>query len=261
MTYQPPTVWSDQSSSQGKFTGINLPTAGARFEQVLPKGDQPFQLYSMGTPNGVKVTILLEELKELGLAADYDLYQISIMEGDQFGSDFVSLNPNSKIPALLDQSGDQPQRVFESANILLYLAEKFSALLPSDLAQKTEVLNWLFWQTGAAPFLGGGFGHFYHYAPEPMEYPINRFTMEVKRQLDLLDKELATKPYIAGNDYTIADIAIWSWYGQLVQGKLYAGSATFLAVDNYTNLKAWTEKIAQRPAVQRGLAADYKAIN
>lgn len=260
MTYQPPKVWSDASSSQGKFTGINRPTAGARFEQTLPKGDKPFQVYSMGTPNGVKVTILLEELKELGLAADYDLYHISIMDGDQFGSDFVNINPNSKIPALLDQSGTEPIRVFESANILLYLAEKFQALLPTNTAQKTEVLNWLFWQTGAAPFLGGGFGHFFHYAPEPMEYPINRFTMEVKRQLDLLDKELAKKPYIAGDDYTIADVAIWSWYGQLAQGKLYAGSAEFLDIQNYKHLNDWTERINQRPAVKRGLTAEYKSI-
>lgn len=259
-TYHPPKVWTDQAASQGKFAGINRPTAGARFDQTLPKGDKPFQLYSMGTPNGVKVTILLEELKALGLPADYDLYHINIMEGDQFGSDFVSVNPNSKIPALLDQSGDKDVRVFESSHILLYLAEKFSALLPDNPAQKTEVLNWLFWQTGAAPFLGGGFGHFYHYAPEPMEYPINRFTMEVKRQLDLLDQELAKKPYIAGDEYTIADIAIWSWYGQLTQNKLYAGSYDFLDIKTYQHLNAWTERIAARPAVQAGLAADYQSI-
>lgn len=260
--YQLPPVWTDQSSNQGAFTGLNRPTAGARFEQTLPKGDKPFQLYSLGTPNGVKVTILLEELLEAGFAtAAYDLYKISIMDGDQFGSDFVGLNPNSKIPALLDQSGNQEVRVFESAHILLYLAEKFAAFLPQDPAQKTEVLNWLFWQAGAAPFLGGGFGHFFNYAPEKLEYPINRFTMEVKRQLDLLDQELAQKAYIAGDDYTIADIAIWSWYGQLVQGKLYSGSAEFLDVTSYKYLLAWTEKIAQRPAVKRGLEASYQEIH
>lgn len=260
MTYQKPRVWSDQNSSQGTFTGINRPTAGARFEQTLPKGDKPFQLYSMGTPNGVKVTILLEELKALGLEVDYDLYKIDILSGDQFGSDFVSINPNSKIPALLDQSTSSAVRVFESSHILLYLAEKFEAFLPSHLPEKTATLNWLFWQTGAAPFLGGGFGHFYNYAPEALEYPINRFSMEAKRQLDLLDKELATKPYIAGEDYTIADMAIWSWYGQLALDKLYAGAHEFLDLPSYKYLTAWAEKIAQRPAVQAGLAADYKAL-
>ena len=258
--YQIPKVWSAADSNQGKFSGINRPTAGARFDQELPVGDQPLQVYSLGTPNGVKVTILLEELLEAGLAADYDLYKISIMDGDQFGSDFVKINPNSKIPALLDQSGPEAVRVFESANILLYLAEKFGRFLPQDPAQKTEVLNWLFWQTGAAPFVGGGFGHFFNYAPEKLEYPINRFTMEVKRQLDLLDKELAQKPYIAGQDYTIADIAIWSWYGQLIQDKIYAGAAQFLDAASYQHLQAWADKIAQRPGVQRGLAADYQAI-
>lgn len=244
--YQLPTVWQDEASNQGAFTGLNRPTAGARFEQNLPKGEQAFQLYSLGTPNGVKVTILLEELLEAGFKeAAYDLYKIAIMDGDQFGSDFVKLNPNSKIPALLDQSGTENVRVFESAHILLYLAEKFGAFLPSNPVEKVEVLNWLFWQAGAAPFLGGGFGHFFNYAPEKLEYPINRFTMEVKRQLDLLDKELAQKPYIAGNDYTIADIAIWSWYGQLVQGNLYQGSAKFLDASSYQNLVKWAEKIAK----------------
>ena len=248
MTYQLPKVWSAADSDQGKFSGINQPTAGVRFEQKLPVGKEPFQLYSLGTPNGVKVTIMLEELLAAGVTeATYDLYKISIMDGDQFGSDFVKINPNSKIPALLDQSGHKPIPVFESANILLYLAEKFGKLIPSDLAGRTEVLNWLFWQTGAAPFLGGG-------------YPINRFTMEAKRQLDLLDKELAKKAYIAGEDYSIADIAIWSWYGQLVQDKLYPGAAEFLDAASYKHLSAWAEKIAARPAVQRGLAAEYQEI-
>ncbi|MBP2621967.1 glutathione-dependent disulfide-bond oxidoreductase [Streptococcus panodentis] len=259
--YKLPKVWSAADSNQGKFSGINQPTAGARFEQKLPVGEQPFQLYSLGTPNGVKATILLEELLAAGAAeAAYDLYQISIMDGDQFGSDFVKLNPNSKIPALLDQSGAEPIRVFESAHILLYLAEKFGQFIPAGPAERAEVLNWLFWQAGAAPFLGGGFGHFFHYAPEKMEYPINRFTMEVKRQLDLLDKELAAKPYIAGQDYSIADIAIWSWYGQLAEGRLYAGSAEFLDTASYKHLQAWVDKITARPAVQRGLKAEYKAI-
>lgn len=261
MTYQLPKVWSAADSNQGKFSGINQPTAGARFEQTLPVGKETFQLYSLGTPNGVKVTIMLEELLAAGVTeATYDLYKINIMDGDQFGSDFVKINPNSKIPALLDQSFDKPITVFESANILLYLAEKFGKLIPSDLVGRTEVLNWLFWQTGAAPFLGGGFGHFFNYASEKLEYPINRFTMEAKRQLDLLDKELAKKAYIAGDDYSIADIAIWSWYGQLVQDKLYPGAAEFLDALSYKHLSAWAEKIAARPAVQRGLAAEYQEI-
>ena len=261
MTYQLPKVWSAADSDQGKFSGINQPSAGARFEQTLPVGKEPFQLYSLGTPNGVTVTIMLEELLAAGVTeAGYDLYKISIMEGDQFGSDFVKINPNSKIPALLDQSADKPIPVFESANILLYLAEKFGKLIPSDLAARTEVLNWLFWQTGAAPFLGGGFGHFFNYAPEKLEYPINRFTMEAKRQLDLLDKELGKKDYIAGDEYSIADIAIWSWYGQLVQDKLYPGASEFLDATSYKHLSDWAEKIAARSAVQRGLAAEYQEI-
>ncbi|GGE25212.1 glutathione-dependent disulfide-bond oxidoreductase [Streptococcus himalayensis] len=260
--YKLPEVWEAPESMDGKWGGLNRPTAGSRFEQTLPVGEKPFQLYSLGTPNGVKVTIMFEELKELGLTgADYDLYRIAIGEGDQFGSDFVAINPNSKIPALLDLSGDKPVRVFESAAILLYLAEKFETLLPSNSIERTEVLNWLFWQTGAAPFLGGGFGHFFHYAPESIEYAIHRFAMEAKRQLDLLDKELATKPYIAGNDYTIADIAIWSWYGQLSQDKLWDKAGVFLNVKEYPHLQAWTEKIAARPAVKRGLAADYQSIH
>ena len=259
--YELPRVWSAADSNQGKFSGINRPTAGARFEQKLPVGDTDLQLYSLGTPNGVKVTILLEELLEAGVKeAAYDLFKISIMDGDQFGSDFVAINPNSKIPALLDCSGDEPIRVFESANILLYLAEKFGKFLPQDTAKRTEVLNWLFWQTGAAPFLGGGFGHFFNYAPEKIEYAINRFTMEAKRQLDLLDQELAKRPYIAGDEYTIADIAIWSWYGQLVQDKLYKNAAEFLDAKSYKHLNEWADRIAKRPAVQKGVEAEYKVI-
>lgn len=259
--YTPPKVWSADDSDQGKFSGINRPTAGARFEQQLPLGQKPFQVYSLGTPNGIKVTIMLEELREVGIAeADYDLFRVDIMDGDQFGSDFVAINPNSKIPALIDQSDGQKIRVFESANILLYLADKFNHFLPQEKAERTEILNWLFWQTGAAPFLGGGFGHFFNYAPEKLEYPINRFSMEVKRQLDLLDKELAQKPYITGQHYSIADIAIWSWYGQLAQDKLYSGAYDFLDLKSYQNLQNWTEKISQRPAVQRASKVDYQSI-
>ena len=249
-------VWKNPTSMGGAWGGLNQPTAGARFEQTLPKGDQPFQLYTLPTPNGIKATIMLEELKELGVTqAGYDAYRIKIGDGDQFGSDFVSINPNSKIPAMMDYSEDQPVRVFESANILLYLAEKFGKLIPTDHAKRTEVLNWLFWQTGAAPFLGGGFGHFFHYAPEKIEYAINRFAMEAKRQLDLLDKELATKPYIAGDEYTIADIAIWSWYGRLAQDKIWDKAGIFLDVKEYKHLQAWTEKL---PTVQR-LNVDLKS--
>lgn len=259
--YTLPEVWENPSSMGGAWGTLNQPTAGSRFEQQLPVGSNPIQVYSLGTPNGVKVTILLEELKELGFGqANYDLFKISISEGDQFGSDFVHLNPNSKIPALLDKSGDQDVRVFESASILLYLADKFQCFIPADFAKRTEVLNWLFWSTGAAPFLGGGFGHFFHYAPEKIEYPINRFAMEAKRQLDLLDKELAKKAYIAGEEYSIADIAIWSWYGQLAQDKLWKNATAFLNLKEYKYLQAWTQKIAQRPAVQRGLTVEHKAI-
>lgn len=259
--YELPRVWSAADSNQGKFSGINRPTAGSRFEQVLPKGEKTFQLYSLGTPNGIKVTILLEELLELGIKeAEYDLYKISIMDGDQFGSGFVEVNPNSKIPALLDQSGKTNIRVFESANILLYLAEKFEQFLPKEIEKRTEVLNWLFWQAGSAPFVGGGFGHFFNYAPEKIEYAINRFTMETKRQLDLLDKELATKPYIAGEEYTIADIAIWSWYGRIVLDKLYQNSAEFLDAASYTHLVEWAKRIENRPAVQKGLEVEYKSL-
>ncbi|WP_162011692.1 glutathione-dependent disulfide-bond oxidoreductase [Streptococcus sp. S784/96/1] len=256
-----PEVWETPQQMGGAWGGLNQPTTGARFEQTLPKGDKPFQVYSLGTPNGIKVTIMLEELKELGLNADYDLFKIKISEGDQFGSDFVAINPNSKIPAMLDLSGDEPIRVFESPSILLYLADKFKAFIPEDFAKRTEVMNWLFWQTGAAPFLGGGFGHFFHYAPEKIEYAINRFAMEAKRQLDLLDKELATKHFITGDDYTIADIAIWSWYGRLAQDNIWDRAGIFLNVKEYKNLQRWTAEIAKRPAVVRGLAAEHKEIN
>ena len=261
VNYELPRVWNAAEINQGKFSGINRPTAGARFEQELPKGEKPFQLYSLGTPNGIKVTILLEELLALGIKeADYDLYKISIMDGEQFGTGFVEVNPNSKIPALLDQSSANDIRIFESANILLYLAEKFEQFIPKEVEKRTEVLNWLFWQAGSAPFVGGGFGHFFNYAPEKIEYAINRFTMETKRQLDLLDKELATRPYIAGEEYTIADIAIWSWYGQLVLDKLYKNSAEFLDASSYTHLVEWAKRIENRPAVQKGLDVEYKSL-
>ncbi|WP_211284165.1 glutathione-dependent disulfide-bond oxidoreductase [Oceanimonas doudoroffii] len=250
--YTPPTVWTWDSSNGGEFAHINRPVAGATHEKTLPVGKHPLQLYSLATPNGVKVTIMLEELLALGHSgAEYDAWLIRIGEGDQFSSGFVDVNPNSKIPALVDSSTDQPVRVFESGSILLYLAEKFGALLPTDPAQKTEVMNWLFWQMGSAPYLGGGFGHFYAYAPEKLEYPINRFSMETKRQLDVLDRQLADRPYIAGDDYSIADIAIWPWYGALVRGDLY-NAAEFLSVSDYKNVQRWANRIAERPAVQRG---------
>ncbi len=256
--YIKPMVWKWEDENDNRSG--NRPTAGSRFEQKLPLGNAPLQVYSLGTPNGLKVTILLEELKELGLDLDYDLFRIDISKGDQFGSGFVALNPNSKIPALLDVSGEEPIRVFESSHILLYLAEKYGQFLPDNLAERTEMFNWLFWQTGAAPFVGGGFGHFFHYAPMAQEYPINRYAMETKRQLDLLDQVLATRPYIAGQTYTIADVAIWSWYGRLVQGALYPGSAEFLDVNSYKSLKVWVEKIAQRPGVQKGLDVVYQPL-
>ena len=250
--YVPPTVWQHEAPSGGHFASINRPVAGPTHDQPLPVGKQPLQLYSLATPNGVKVTILLEELLALGHnAAEYDAWLIRIGEGDQFSSGFVEINPNSKIPALLDRSVEPAIRVFESGSILLYLAEKFDAFLPSDLAGRTETLNWLFWQMGAAPYLGGGFGHFYAYAPEKLEYPINRFTMEAKRQLDVLDRRLGESRYLAGDRYTIADIAVWPWYGQLVRGNLYS-AAEFLAVSEYSHVQRWAEEIAQRPAVVRG---------
>lgn len=256
-----PEIWEVPKQMGGAWSGLNQATAGARFEQHLPVGEADFQLYSLGTPNGIKVTIMFEELRDLGVDLSYDLYRIKIGEGDQFGSDFVAINPNSKIPAMLDQTGNERVRVFESPSILLYLADKYGKLIPKDFAKRTEVLNWLFWQTGAAPFLGGGFGHFFHYAPEKIEYAINRFAMEAKRQLDLLDKELATKRYIAGDDYTIADIAIWSWYGRLAQDKIWDRAGIFLNVRDYKNLQRWTQEIAKRPAVIRGLEAQYRDIN
>ncbi|QKZ05030.1 glutathione-dependent disulfide-bond oxidoreductase [Pseudomonas eucalypticola] len=250
--YVPPKVWTHEAPSGGQFANINRPVAGPTHDKELPVGKHPLQLYSLATPNGIKVTILLEELLALGHSgADYDAWLIRINEGDQFSSGFVDINPNSKIPALLDRSVAPAVRVFESGSILLYLAEKFSAFLASDIATRTETLNWLFWQMGAAPYLGGGFGHFYAYAPEKMEYPINRFTMEAKRQLDVLDQRLAQSQYLAGDDYSIADIAVWSWYGQLALGKLYS-AAEFLSVQDYTHVQRWAQAIAQRPAVVRG---------
>jgi GST-like protein len=252
MSYTPPNVWTWTPGNGGQFANINKPTAGATHDKDLPVGKHPFQLYSLATPNGVKVTVMLEELLVAGhKGAEYDAWLIRINEGDQFGSGFVSVNPNSKIPALMDHSGDVPQRVFESGAILIYLAEKFGAFMPTDAATRTECLSWLFWQMGSAPYLGGGFGHFYAYAPEKIEYCIDRFTMETKRQLDVLDKHLADHAYMAGDAYTIADMAIWAWYGQLVLGRLY-NAATFLDVASYKNVMAWAEKIDARPAVKRG---------
>jgi len=250
--YVPPKVWKNAASSGGAFASINRPVAGPTHEKQLPVGKHPLQLYSLATPNGVKVTILLEELLALGHSgAEYDAWLIRINEGDQFSSGFVEVNPNSKIPALLDRSAQPEIRVFESGSILLYLAEKFGALLPGDPAGRTETLNWLFWQMGAAPYLGGGFGHFYAYAPEKIEYAINRFTMEAKRQLDVLEQRLSHSPYLGGDSYTIADIAVWPWYGELVRGNLYS-AAEFLAVDEYPHVQRWAEEIAKRPAVIRG---------
>ncbi|WP_233959050.1 glutathione-dependent disulfide-bond oxidoreductase [Pectobacterium versatile] len=250
-TYVPPKVWQPASSG-GAFANINRPIAGPTHEKALPVGKHPLQLYSLATPNGVKVTIMLEELLALGHSgAEYDAWLIKIGDGDQFSSGFVDVNPNSKIPALLDQSGEKPVRVFESGSILVYLAEKFGALLPNDLATRTETLNWLFWQMGSAPYVGGGFGHFYAYAPEKFEYPINRFTMETKRQLDVLNRQLADNRYLAGDSYTIADIAVWPWYGGLVQNALYS-AGEFLSVHDYTHVIRWADEIAARPAVIRG---------
>lgn len=249
--YTPPKVWKWESESGGKFASTNRPIAGATHHKDLPVGEHPFQLYSLATPNGVKVTVMFEELLEAGhKAAEYDAWLVDISEGDQFGSGFVEVNPNSKIPALMDRSGDTPQRVFESGAILLYLAEKFGAFLPKDPVRRTEALSWLFWQMGSAPYLGGGFGHFYAYAPEKYEYPINRFAMETKRQLDVMDKHLAEHEYFA-DEYSIADMAIWSWYGQLVLGRLYS-AAEFLDVTSYKNVMRWAEAIDARPAVKRG---------
>ncbi len=251
--YTPPEIWSWKQGNGGAFASINRPVAGATHDKELPVGRHPLQLYSLATPNGVKVTVMLEELLQLGVqGAEYDAWLIRINEGAQFGSGFVALNPNSKIPALMDRSGAAPVRVFESGAILLYLAEKFGAFLPTDLAARTECLCWLFWQMGSGPSLGGGFGHFFAYAPSKIEYAIDRFAMEAKRQLDVLDRRLADNEYLGGSDYSIADIAVWPWYGNLVRGELYGGSATFLQVQEYANLQRWAALIAGRPAVQRG---------
>lgn len=255
-TYQPPKIWHHQAvdvSIGGKFANINQPTSGARYQKSLPRGDKPYQLYSLNTPNGVKVNIILEELKALG-CLDFDAFKIDIMTGEQFGTDFVSINPNSKIPALVDYSDETPINIFESGAILLYLAKKYQKFLPEDPVENAKVLSWLMWQMGSAPFLGGGFGHFYAYAPYPMEYPINRYALEVKRQLDVLDKHLANYQYMA-QEYSIADMAIYPWCGWLVLGKLYVGddydAKTFLQTDNYQNIVRWAQLIAQRPAVQK----------
>jgi GST-like protein len=251
-SYVPPKVWTWTQPNGGAFASINRPIAGATHEKELPIGRHPLQLYSLGTPNGVKVTILLEELLALGHSgAEYDAWLIDIRKGDQFGSGFVEINPNSKIPALLDRSGAEPIRVFESGSILLYLAEKFEAFLPRTLVARTQALNWLFWQMGSAPYLGGGFGHFYAYAPTKIEYAIDRFAMEVKRELDVLDRHLAENEYLAGSEYTIADIAVFPWYGGLVKGWLY-GAAEFLSVSEYKHVQRWADLIYSRPAVKRG---------
>ena len=250
--YKPPKVWTWNKASGGRFANINRPIAGPTSEKELPVGKHPLQLYSLGTPNGQKVTIMLEELLALGhKGAEYDAWLIKIGEGEQFGSGFVAINPNSKIPALMDRSGPNPVRVFESGAILLYLAEKFGALVPTESAKRAECLSWLFWQMGSAPYLGGGFGHFYAYAPTKIEYAIDRFAMETKRQLDVLDRRLAESKYLAGDDYTIADIAVWPWYGGLAKGLLY-GAGEFLAVHEYKNVNRWADEIGARPAVRRG---------
>jgi len=251
-TYTPPTVWTWNQANGGRFANINKPTAGATHDKALPVGRHPLQLYSLATPNGVKVTVMLEELLALGHAgAEYDAWLVRINDGEQFGSGFVAANPNSKIPVLVDRSGATPIRVFESGAILLHLAEKFGALLPAAGAARAQCLSWLFWQMGAAPFLGGGFGHFYAYAPSKIEYAIDRYAMEVKRQLDVLDRRLGESAYLAGEEYTIADIAVWPWYGTLVKGQLY-GAGEFLQVQDYANVIRWTDEIARRPAAQRG---------
>ena len=250
--YVPPKVWSWDKESGGRFANINRPISGPTHDKDLPVGKHPLQLYSLGTPNGVKVTVMLEELLAAGHSgAEYDAWLINIGDGDQFSSGFVDANPNSKIPALVDRSGDTPIRVFESGAILIHLAEKFGAFLPTDAAQRAETLSWLMWQMGSAPFLGGGFGHFYAYAPFKQEYPINRYAMEVKRQMDVLDRRLADNEYVAGSDYSIADMAIWPWYGALAKGLIY-DAGEFLQVQDYKNVQRWTDQLAARPAVKRG---------
>ncbi len=251
-SYTPPSIWSWKRENGGRFANINRPTAGPTHDKDLPVGRHPLQLYSLATPNGVKVTVMLEELLALDKSgAEYDAWLIQINNGEQFGGGFVAVNPNSKIPALWDRSGTTPVRVFESGAILLYLAEKFGAFLPLNIGERAECLSWLFWQMGSAPFLGGGFGHFYAYAPSKIEYAIDRYAMEVKRQLDVLDRRLAESPYLAGDDYTIADMAVWPWYGALAKGQLYE-AGEFLQVQAYTHILRWTDQIAERPAVQRG---------
>jgi GST-like protein len=251
-TYTPPEVWQWEQESESRFANINRPIAGATHDKELPIGKHPLQLYSLGTPNGVKVTVLLEEMLAIGIeGAEYDAWLINIGDGDQFGSGFVDINPNSKIPALVDHGTSPPTRIFESGAIMLYLADKLEAFIPADAQGRAECLSWLFWQIGSAPYLGGGFGHFYAYAPEKLEYPINRFAMEIKRQLDVLDRGLASRRFLCGDDYTIADMAIYSWYGQLVLTGLY-DSKEFLEVASYTNLMRWATEIHQRPAVRRG---------
>lgn len=252
LSYTPPAVWTWSKESGGKFANINRPVAGATHEKELPVGRHPLQLYSLGTPNGVKVTMMLEELLALGhKGAEYDAWLIRINDGDQFGSGFVGINPNSKIPALMDRSGPQPVRVFESGAILIHLAEKFGAFLPEGGAARAECLSWLFWQMGSAPFLGGGFGHFYAYAPTRIEYAIDRYAMEVKRQMDVLDRRLSESRYVAGDEYTIADMSIWPWYGTLAKGQIY-GAGEFLQVQQYKHVVRWTDEIAQRPGAKRG---------
>jgi len=266
--YVPPKVWTQDKDNGGKFASINRPTSGARYDKELPIGDAPLQLYSLNTPNGVKVNILLEELAESGISgAEYDAYKIDISQGEQFGSGFVEINPNSKIPALVDHSADtagEPIALFESGAILMYLAEKFDKFLPLATGKaRADCLSWIMWQMGSAPFLGGGFGHFYAYAPEPLEYPINRYTMETKRQLDVLDTHLKDNQYLCGNDesdYNIADMIVWAWYGQLVLGKLY-DAAEFLQVQDYKHVQRWAHAIAERPAVKRAIALKLKPIN
>jgi len=251
-TYTPPEVWTWDKESGGKFASTNRPIAGPTHDKELPVGEHPFQLYSLATPNGVKVTVMFEELLEAGFDAEYDAWLIRIGDGDQFGSSFTGINPNSKIPAMIDRSGDKPVRVFESGSILMHLAEKFGAFLPASGPERTEVINWLMWQMGSAPFLGGGFGHFYVYAPEKYEYPINRYAMETKRQFDVLNRELANRPYIAGDDYSIADMAIWPWYGNVALGRAYGDAATFLSLHEYKHVLDWAHRIDARPAARRG---------
>ena len=259
LDYVPPKIWKWENENGGAFSSINRPIAGLTHEKALPIGQHPFQLYSQGTPNGIKVTVMFEELLEMGHSgAEYDAWLVSIGKGEQFGSDFVNINPNSKIPALLDYSGGEPQRIFESGAILLYLAEKFNSFLPTQGSRRTEVLNWLFWQMSSAPYLGGGFGHFYVYAPEKIQYVIDRYSMEVKRQLDVLDRELSKKEFIIGDDYTIADISIWPWYGRLVLGQQY-GAADFLQVSDYHNVVRWAKNLSLRPAVMRGERINRKS--